>query len=80
MTIPQFQVRICSCQCCVVGVINYCFEFEIALFFSAELSQAVQGDGGRYGDCMMVANTPECLSHLNPSLEEHLHIFCPLAV
>lgn len=55
MTIPQFQVCICSCECSVVGVINYCFDLLSFFFLSAELSQTVQGDGSCDGDCMMVA-------------------------
>lgn len=35
MTIPQFQVCICSCECSVVGVINYCFDL-LSFFFSLQ--------------------------------------------
>lgn len=79
MTIPQFQVCICSCECSVVGVISYCFDSEFAFFFflSAELSQTVQGDGSCDGDCMMVtfvsvtSQFGRILSHI---------FFCLLAV
>lgn len=58
MTIPQFQVCITGCECSGVGVI-----ITLIIFLSsAELSQAVQGDGSRYGDCVMVASSPKCLS------------------
>ncbi len=63
MTIPQFQVYICWCECVVVGVIYYWFDSEILFLSSAELSQAVQGDGSCYGDCMMVASLRACCSY-----------------
>lgn len=66
MTIPQFQVCICSCECSVVGVINYCFDSEFASFFlSLSLCRTFTSSSRRwqlwwrlYDGCVCLNYTP----------------------
>lgn len=60
----------CWCELLLVLTLKSIFFFFLFFFLLSptELSQAVQGDGSCYGDCMMVATTPKCLSQWHPCL------------